>query len=131
MLDPESETRAIPLASAVLRKTRPTIYASFSMKVSSTGASPAWPVSKSTGTPSKAAASTASDGVTGDFLKYANMSPMERMRANILKSLDLTEDKLSALPQEARQKIEGQIKDQIRKLMANSGGTGQLVSILA
>lgn len=108
------------------------------MNVSSTGVSPAWPVSKSTGTgakatgtPSKAGAGAASDQVTGDFLQYAKMSPMERMRANILKSLDLTEDKLSALPQEERQKIESQIKDQVRKLMANSGGPGQLVSILA
>jgi hypothetical protein len=103
------------------------------MKVSSITASSAWPVSKSanTRTATKDTDTTSSDSVAGNFLKYAKMSPLERMRANILKGMNMTEDQLSALSLQERQKVEDQIKDQVKKLMANNGGTDRLVDIRA
>jgi hypothetical protein len=79
----------------------------------------------------KASGSQASVDTQGDFLKYAKMSPMDRMRAGILKSMDLTEEQLGALPQDARQKVEDQIKDSIRKMVSNEGPKGQLIDISA
>lgn len=90
------------------------------------------PVTRSAGTATaKAPGGQASVDTQGDFLKYAKMSPMDRMRAGILKSMDLTEERLGALPQDARQKIEDQIKDSIRKMVSNEGPKGQLVDISA
>jgi hypothetical protein len=43
----------------------------------------------------------------------------------------MTEDQLSALSLQERQTVEDQIKDQVKKLMANNGGTDRLVDIRA
>ncbi|GJD53695.1 hypothetical protein OPKNFCMD_6472 [Methylobacterium crusticola] len=105
------------------------------MNVSSTGASPAWPASRSVSTSvspaAKDAGSTSSESVKSDFLKYAKMSPLERMRANILKSMDLTEEQLGSLPLAQRQKVEDQIKETIKTMMTGSGAKGQLVNLSA
>ncbi|WP_191970176.1 hypothetical protein [Methylobacterium planeticum] len=55
------------------------------------------------------------------------------MRANILAKMDLTEDSLTALDTEARQKIEEQIKAQIKEAVTGSAGqkTGLLTDMKA
>jgi hypothetical protein len=72
------------------------------------------------------------DNVVQQFMDYAKMSPMERMRANILKSMGLTEDDLKKMTPEQQkaveQKIEQLIKQQLQK---NAGATGQLVNASA
>src|SRR5262249_61404913 len=75
---------------------------------------------------------TRSDNVVKEFLDYAKMSPMERLRANILKSMGLTEDDLKKMSPEQQkaveQKIEQIIKQQFEK---NAGKTGQVVNLSA
>jgi hypothetical protein len=43
---------------------------------------------------------TGGDNVVQQFMDYAKMSPMERMRAQILKSMGLTEDDLKKMSPE-------------------------------
>ncbi len=50
-----------------------------------------------------------------EFLAYARMGPIERMRANILKEKGLSEDDVAALPQEERLKLEEEIKNEIKE----------------
>jgi hypothetical protein len=73
-----------------------------------------------------------SDDVVQQFMDYAKMSPMERMRAQILKSMGLTEDDLKKMTPEQQkaveQKIEQLIKQQLQK---NAGQTGQVVDVSA
>jgi hypothetical protein len=72
------------------------------------------------------------DDVVQQFMDYAKMSPMERMRAQILKSMGLTEDDLKKMSPEQQkaveQKIEQMIKQQLQK---NAGTTGQVVDVSA
>ena len=72
------------------------------------------------------------DNVVQQFMDYAKMSPMERMRAQILRSMGLTEDDLKKMSPEQQkaveQKIEQIIKQQLQK---NAGTTGQLVNVSA
>lgn len=57
------------------------------------------------------------DGVsaTDEFMAYMEKTPEERLRANILKSLGLTEEDLENLPPEQRQAIEDKIKEMIKE----------------
>jgi hypothetical protein len=67
-----------------------------------------------------------------EFLKYAHMNPLERMRANILKSMRLTEDDLKSMTPQQRDAIEQKIKDLIeQKLHKNADKKGQLVDVSA
>ena len=70
--------------------------------------------------------------VVQQFLDYANMDPIQRMRANILKSMGLTEDDLKNMSPEQQkaveQKIEQLIQEQLKK---NAGKTGQVVDVSA
>ena len=49
------------------------------------------------------------------FLDFMKMTPMERMRAQILSGLGLTEEQLAALPTEERKKIEDKIRQIIEE----------------
>jgi hypothetical protein len=70
--------------------------------------------------------------VVQQFLDYANMDPIQRMRASILKSMGLTEDDLKNMSPEQQkaveQKIEQLIQEQLKK---NAGKTGQVVDVSA
>ena len=101
---------------------------------SSTGASNA---ASGTGATTASSSPTASlapkaDDVAQQFMDYAKMNPMERMRAQILKSMGLTEDDLKKMSPEQQkaveQKIEQMIKQQLEK---NAGQTGQVVDVSA
>lgn len=55
--------------------------------------------------------------VEEQFLAYAKMSPMERMRASILKSMNLTEDDVKSMTPAEQKKIEEKIKELIEQQM--------------
>ncbi|WP_036265831.1 hypothetical protein [Methylobacterium sp. 10] len=52
-----------------------------------------------------------------DFLKYAKMTPAERIREQILKTMGLTEEALAAMPQKELEKINQAIKEKIEELV--------------
>ena len=65
-------------------------------------------------------------------MDYAKMSPMERMRAQILKSMGLTEDDLKKMSPEQQKAVEQKIEQIIKQeLQKNAGQTGQVVDVSA
>lgn len=70
-----------------------------------------------------------------EFLKYARMSPAERMRDAVLKQLGVTEEDLKAMSPEKRQAIEKKmaemIKEQVEADPSKKGKTGQIADIMA
>jgi hypothetical protein len=77
---------------------------------------------------SKAAQGLPTPSVEEQFLAYARMSPMERMRASILGSMGLSEDDLNAMSPADRQKVEEKIKQMIEeKIKEAQKEKGQLV----
>lgn len=50
-----------------------------------------------------------------EFLAYARMSPIERMRAAILEEKGLTEEDVAALTPEEKLKLEEEIKNEIKE----------------
>lgn len=67
-----------------------------------------------------------------EFLKYARMNPMDRMRANILKGMGLTENDLQNMTPQQRQAVEQKIKDLIEQAFhKNADKKGQLVDVSA
>src|SRR5689334_19356267 len=74
-------------------------------------------------------ASSAPSGssVEQEFLKYAKMDPMTRMRASILKSMNLSEDDLAKMSPAQRsaveQKIAQLIQQQLQKNSAKQGAS--------
>jgi len=61
------------------------------------------------------------------FLAWAKMTTSERMRANILSSMGLTEDELAAMPAWERGKVETRIKEMVAakvRAAAERGETG-------
>ncbi|MFZ1966167.1 MAG: hypothetical protein WAU79_03545 [Bradyrhizobium sp.] len=88
------------------------------------------------------AGSSASAGTSGatsqgnnavqDFLDYAKMSPTERMREEILKSLGMTEQQFEKLSPAQQQAMNQKIQQiMLQQLQQNSGKTGQLVNVSA
>jgi hypothetical protein len=88
---------------------------------------------------SSASASASPSGTTSqgnsvvqDFLDYAKMSPAERMREDILKSLRLTEQQFEKLSPAQQQAINQKIQQiMLQQLQQNAGKTGQLVNVSA
>ena len=54
------------------------------------------------------------------FLEYAKMTPAERLHAQMLAELGLTEDQFKAMSPADQQKIEDKIRDMIKKRVADS-----------
>jgi TPP-dependent pyruvate/acetoin dehydrogenase alpha subunit len=70
--------------------------------------------------------------VVQEFMDYAKMDPMERMRANILKSMGLTEDDVKNMSPEQQKAVEQKIAQMIRQeLQKNAGKAGQVVDVSA
>lgn len=84
-----------------------------------------------TGTPAKDTSDSSATGIEGDFLKLAHMTPMQRMRASILKSMNLTEDQLAKYPADERKKVEDEIKEKIKEKIGKNSDPGQLVDLKA
>jgi TPP-dependent pyruvate/acetoin dehydrogenase alpha subunit len=53
------------------------------------------------------------------FLEWAKMTPAERMHAQMLSQLGISEDQFKAMDPAAQQKIEEQIRDMIKKQAEN------------
>lgn len=54
-----------------------------------------------------------------EFLKYAAMTPAEKMRAAMLAKLGVTEEELKAMSPEDRKKVEDKLKDMIKQQVEN------------
>lgn len=65
---------------------------------------------------------TANDPVVQNFLKFARMTPAEKMRAKMLSQLGLTEDDLKAMSPKEREKVEKKIADMIKKQLGDVAG---------
>jgi TPP-dependent pyruvate/acetoin dehydrogenase alpha subunit len=79
------------------------------------------------GSSQTAAASKASD-VKAEFMKWAQMTPAQRMHANLLASMGLDEDKLAAMSDKEREKVEAKIREMIEeKIKQGDRSPGQLV----
>ena len=72
-----------------------------------------------------------SNAAKTEFLKFAKMSPAERIRAAYLKDHNLTEESLAQLSKEERMKIEEEIKKLIKTKLGldEAGGAGQITDI--
>jgi hypothetical protein len=76
--------------------------------------------------------SSASDSVEKQFLNYAHMNPIDRMRAGILKSMGLTEDSLKSMPADQQKAVEEKIRQLIEQQMQkNADKKGQLIDVSA
>lgn len=77
-----------------------------------------------------AQSATPKENVREEFLSYARMSPMERMRASILKSMNLSENDLNAMSADARKKVEEKIEELIKQeIEKDLGKKGVLIDI--
>lgn len=66
--------------------------------------------------------------VENEFLKWAKMSPGERMRADILSSMGLDADKVAAMSPEEQKKVEDKVREMIEeKLRQGAKKPGLLV----
>lgn len=67
-----------------------------------------------------------------DFLKYAKMNPFDRMRAGILKSMNLTDADLAKMTPDQRAAVEQKIRDAIEnQLEKKDQQAGSLVDLSA
>ena len=89
------------------------------MSVSFTGFSPA-SVSPSQTSPPASLTAKPAETTEQKFLDYAKMTPAERMHAQMLAELGLTEDQFKAMSPADQQKVEDKIRDMIKKQVDNS-----------
>lgn len=80
-------------------------------------ATPATNTSKTSLTAKPAESQTAEQ----KFLEWAKMTPAERMHAQMLSQLGITEDQFKQMDPAAQQKIEEKIRDMIKKQAENGG----------
>ena len=95
----------------------PSILASLAASTLSkiNAATAAKPAAPSSDPLSAAPAKTAKD----DFMDYAKLTPAQKMRAAMLAKLGVTEEQLKAMDPKERQKIEDQLKEQIKQQVQN------------
>ncbi len=90
------------------------------MSVSSTGFLPASTFPTFTPQPAAGLSPKPGTSVEQKFLEYAKMTPAERLHAQMLAELGLTEDQFKAMSPADQQKVEDKIRDLIKK-QADSG----------
>lgn len=67
-----------------------------------------------------------------EFQDYAKLTPAQKMRASILKSMGLKEEDLAGMDSAKRQQVEDKIKEMIKaRLEQNADKKGQLVDVKA
>jgi hypothetical protein len=78
-------------------------------------------------------AATPAKSAKDEFMDYAKLTPAQKMRAAMLARMGLTEDDVKAMSAEERQKIEDQIKKQIKEQVQNDPAMkkGSLVDVSA
>ena len=115
----------------------PEVFPEFAMSISlpsgvfpSTFPSTASPTS-SLSKPASAISGTNSNSVVQQFLQYANMTPAQRMQANMLSELGLTEAQFKAMSPADQQKVEDKIRDLVKKQAdsSNDKRTGLITDI--
>jgi hypothetical protein len=79
------------------------------------------PVSSSNQSASTALAPKPANSVVQQFLQYANMTPAERLQAQMLAQLGLTEDQFKAMSPADQQKVEAKIQQMIKQQAQESG----------
>lgn len=89
------------------------------MSVSFTGFSPTSVFPAQT-TPSTTLTAKPAQTMEQKFLEYAKMTPAERLHAQMLAELGLTEDQFKAMSPADQQKIEDKIRDMIKKQLDSS-----------
>jgi hypothetical protein len=101
----------------------------FAMSVSFSSVSPTPTVSASASKSSGLSAKAPS--VVQQFLEYANMTPAERMQADMLSQLGLTEDQFKAMTPAEQQKVEDKIQQMIKQQaeQSNDKRTGLITDI--
>jgi hypothetical protein len=87
------------------------------MSVSVSGVSPA---SSSGAQSSTSLSAKAAKTAAQQFLAYANMTPAQRLHAQMLAKLGLTEDQFKAMSPADQQKVEDKIRDMIKKQLSES-----------
>jgi len=81
---------------------------------------------------SRAASNANAADVVQQFLDYAKMDPIQRLRANILKSMGLTEDDLKNMTLEQQKAVEQNIEQLTQEqLKKNVDKPGQVVDVSA
>jgi hypothetical protein len=98
----------------------------------SSAASGIYPTSSNAGS-SSAVSLIGAASPADEFLKYARMSPAERIRAAILEELGISEEELEAMPVAKREAMEKQIAEKIKEKIeqASEPQTGMLVDKMA
>ncbi len=91
------------------------------MSISFSGVSP----TSSSSVPQSSQSSTslnakAAKTAAQQFLEYANMTPAERLHAQMLAKLGLTEDQFKAMDPAAQQKVEDKIREMIKQQLSES-----------
>jgi hypothetical protein len=113
----------------------PEVFPEFAMSVSFPSAvfPPTFP---STSSPASQPTSTGlatkpTNSVVQQFLQYANMTPAQRMQADMLSQLGLTEDQFKAMSPADQQKVEAKIRDLVKKQAdeSNDKRTGLITDI--
>lgn len=72
-----------------------------------------------------------------EFLTFSDMTPAEKLRVRLLGEMDLTEEKLAALPPEERAAIEEKIEEAIKRALGiddtarSSGGAEEETAVRA
>jgi TPP-dependent pyruvate/acetoin dehydrogenase alpha subunit len=68
-----------------------------------------------------------------EFMDYAKLTPAQKMRAAMLAKMGVTEEQLKAMSPDERQKIEDQLKKQIKEQVQNdpSMKQGSLLDVKA
>jgi hypothetical protein len=77
----------------------------------------------STASSSTALSADSTKTAAQQFEQYANMTPAQRLHAEMLAQLGLTEDQFKALPPAQQQKINDQIAQMIKKQMGDTNDT--------
>ena len=57
------------------------------------------------------------------FMDYANMTPAQRLQAEMMSQLGITEDQFKAMSPADQQKVEDKIRDMIKKQLSESNDT--------
>jgi hypothetical protein len=93
------------------------------MSVSVSGVSPASSLGAQSSQSSTSLSAKAAKTSAQQFLAYANMTPAQRLHAQMLAKLGLTEDQFKAMSPADQQKVEDKIRDMIKKQLSESNDT--------
>jgi hypothetical protein len=122
------------MSFARLRETSPEFAMSISFPSGFTAPSPTPSVAQSkSGSAATSLAAKPAETPAQKFLKYANMTPAERMQAQMLNELGITEDQFKAMSPAEQQKVLDKIRELVKQQVQNSSDkrTGMITDISA